>query len=352
LTLKTLLETIAKVKFQPQLLHSFLQIETYFAITTYSLSSWGFYRFFLRNISAERHKRLGDQLLNLLRWWTFFSVFFLAYWAVHEAQQVTSYLNGISPYLGVVAFIAGSILFIKTSKLLLLEYLFFNHLKEGVPLLLVNIFTLILSFAYVLWALSYFLGIDIAPLLATSAALSLVLGLALQDTLGNLFAGISLQLDKAFEIGDWIEVYTSSQKITGQVSEITWRSTTLVGWFNEIITLPNRVLASHHINNYKKGELALYRSQSFRLPHQVPVEEVRQILISCVRDLPQIRHDLPVNCLVVENHDSWLLFRLSYAIEDFAAQFHINHEITRRALNALKHHNIALAHQVYHIEQV
>lgn len=71
-----------------------------------------------------------------------------------------------------------------------------------------------------------------------------------------------------------------------------------------------------------------------------------------MRDLPQIRHDLPVNCLVVENHDSWLLFRLSYAIEDFAAQFHINHEITRRALNALKHHNIALAHQVYHIEQV
>ena len=338
--------------FQAHLLPSFLQIEMYLALTVYGLTSWIFYRFFLGNISTDRHRRLQYLLLNGLRWWAFFSVLFIAYWTIHEIQQLTSYTKGMSSVVGALTFITGSIFFIKVSKLLLLEYLFFNHLKEGVPLLLVNIFTLILSFAYLLWALSYFFGIDITPLLATSAALSLVLGLALQDTLGNLFAGISLQLDKAFEIGDWIEVYTSSQKITGQVTEITWRSTTLIGWFNEIITLPNRVLASHHINNYKKGEIALYRSQSFRLPHDVPVEEVRQILISCVRDLPQIRQDLPINCLVVENHDSWLLFRLSYAIEDFAAQFQINHEITCRALATLRKYNIPNAHQVYHIEQV
>lgn len=66
---------------------------------------------------------------------------------------------------------------------------------------------------------------------------SLILGLALQDTLGNLFAGVALQLDKPYEIGDWIEISPRAQVWVGQVEEISWRATTMIGLFDELLVL-------------------------------------------------------------------------------------------------------------------
>ena len=58
---------------------------------------------------------------------------------------------------------------------------------------------------------------------ATSAALSIVLGFALQETLANLFAGLALMLERPFEPGDWIQM----GKLTGQVQEVSWRAVRL-----------------------------------------------------------------------------------------------------------------------------
>ena len=64
------------------------------------------------------------------------------------------------------------------------------------------------------------LGRDLSPLLATSAVLSIVLGLALQDTLGNFFAGVSLHIDEPYQIGDAIRV----DGMLGQVESVSWPS--------------------------------------------------------------------------------------------------------------------------------
>jgi small-conductance mechanosensitive channel len=49
-------------------------------------------------------------------------------------------------------------------------------------------------------------GFDIVPLLTTSAVLSFVLGLALQDTLGNFFAGLTINIEKPYKVGDWVKI--------------------------------------------------------------------------------------------------------------------------------------------------
>ena len=90
-------------------------------------------------------------------------------------------------------------------------------MRAGVPVLLVNLFSLLLSAVIGFWMMTGIFEFNLAPLLATSAVFSIVLGLALQDTLGNLFAGVALQLDKPYEMGAAIEVTTSSQKWVGQV---------------------------------------------------------------------------------------------------------------------------------------
>ncbi|MEP6783322.1 MAG: mechanosensitive ion channel domain-containing protein, partial [Acidobacteriota bacterium] len=60
-------------------------------------------------------------------------------------------------------------------------------------------------------------------LLTTSAVGAVVVGFALQDTLGNLFSGLAIQIEKPFRVGHWVQIGERE----GQVQEITWRATKL-----------------------------------------------------------------------------------------------------------------------------
>lgn len=338
------------MQIQEQALHRLLDIEPLILISLLLLSAWGFYKFLLKDISPDRHQRIRYQFNYILKMFSFFIGFYFSYAIFYQLSDKFEMLGRSAVYLGLATVVAGAAVTVKTSRLILLQYLFLGRMKSGVPLLLVNIFSLIMSFAIALWGLSYFFSIDLGPILATSAALSIVLGLALQDTLGNLFAGISMQMDHSFEIGDWLEVTDSNQKTVGQVTEISWRSTTLTGWFNESVTLPNRFLASAQISNFRSGEVAIYRNQMFRVPLSVDTETVRRVLLESLLKVNGVRYDLPSTCVVFDNHDSWLGFRLSFAIDDYSRQFLIAHDVLAAGLQALKEQGIELAHQQYDLK--
>ena len=74
-------------------------------------------------------------------------------------------------------------------------------------------------------------------LLTTSAVGAVVVGFALQDTLGNLFAGLAIQIEKPFRVGHWMQVGERE----GQVQEITWRATKLRTKAGQFLIVPNSV---------------------------------------------------------------------------------------------------------------
>jgi len=81
----------------------------------------------------------------------------------------------------------------------------------------------------------------------------IVLGLAAQQTVANIFAGVSIIFDKAFKIGDWIHLKKGD--IVGQVKAINLRSTTLIAPENTLISLPNSMVAGDAIINYSTHRL-------------------------------------------------------------------------------------------------
>lgn len=91
-----------------------------------------------------------------------------------------------------------------------------------------------------------FPGADLAPLLATSAITSLVLGLALQPILTNFFAGVVLALERPFRIHDWIQVGEHE----GQVTNITWRTTYIRTRQNDTVIFPNSSVAQETLINF------------------------------------------------------------------------------------------------------
>lgn len=109
------------------------------------------------------------------------------------------------------------------------------------PSLIRNIFSIV---AFVILFVSifnhYYPAVNLGALFTTSAIFGVIIGLALQDTLGNLFAGLSLHADNPFQVGD---VITVGQQKTGVVESITWRAVKIRTFQNHIILVSNSTVA-------------------------------------------------------------------------------------------------------------
>ncbi len=97
----------------------------------------------------------------------------------------------------------------------------------------------------------YHFGVEITPLIATLGIGGLAVGLALQNTLSNLFAGLHIISDRPISVGDFIEL---EGNISGFVEDIGWRSTRIKTLPSTIVIVPNTKLAESTITNYSLPE--------------------------------------------------------------------------------------------------
>lgn len=94
-------------------------------------------------------------------------------------------------------------------------------------------------------------GAPIGTLVATSGVVAIILGLALQNTLGDVFSGIALTLGRPFTIGDWIQLADGTE---GRIVQNDWRSTQLLTPANNIVVLPNSALAKVSLTNFTRPD--------------------------------------------------------------------------------------------------
>jgi small-conductance mechanosensitive channel len=92
-------------------------------------------------------------------------------------------------------------------------------------------------------------GLDLAPLLTTSAVLTAVLGLALQEPLKDFFAGIEIQIDPPFRNGDWLEVGGTS----GIVVNMNLMDTALRMVDNSLLSIPNGKITDDSLRVFRAG---------------------------------------------------------------------------------------------------
>ncbi|MBV2169787.1 MAG: mechanosensitive ion channel family protein [Bdellovibrio sp.] len=329
-----------------QALYGLLELEPFILLGCLIAITWVFYKFFLREASEERHRSIRNHFRTLLRHYVVLSFLFLLFIFLQTSEPQLGNMAKVTPYVAVVLFIWGNVVFVKTSRLIVLQYLFLGSMKHGVPLLLVNIFSLILSIVLTFWGIAHVFGLEVGPLLATSAAASVILGLALQDTLGNLFAGISLQVDRNFEIGDWLEIVSGIQKTVGQVREITWRSTTLVGFSDELITLPNRFMANATISNYSPPDTPILRRQIFRIAYGENVELAKQLLERTAAGIGEVRGIPAPWAYVSDTNEHWIELKIIYFIDNYGSQFSVGDKVYVRGVESLRSAGVKLARQV------
>ena len=108
---------------------------------------------------------------------------------------------------------------------------------------ILNDFVVALSLiAYAIYRMDA-VGVNLASLITTSAVLTGALAFSAQETLGNLWGGIAIQLEKTCRIGDWVKI----DNVTGQVVSIRWRYMAIATITNETIVIPNSTVMKNRI---------------------------------------------------------------------------------------------------------
>src|SRR3954469_5498539 len=156
-------------------------------------------------------------------------------------------------------------------------------------------------------------GVDLSSIVTTSAILTAVIAFAMQDTLGNLLGGLSLQIDNSVQVGDWIQV----DNLTGRVRDIRWRSTLIETRNWETVVIPNSQLMKSRfaiLGRREGAALQLRRILNFMVDPGVPPARVIAIIEDEMRELgiPNVSQRPAPSCVLAAFDEGNLRYQLRY----------------------------------------
>jgi small-conductance mechanosensitive channel len=154
----------------------------------------------------------------------------------------------------------------------------------------------------------------ISTVLATSGVLAIVLGLALQNTLADVFAGLALNIERSFQVGNWL---TLSDAVEGQLIEINWRAMRIKTASNDMIVIPNSVVSKSIVRNHRRLNLPHVFIVSLTVDHQWPPSDVIPILEAAARGAVGLAPDSVPVVFARTFTDSLISYDINCDIEEF-----------------------------------
>jgi len=149
-----------------------------------------------------------------------------------------------------------------------------NTWQAQVPKLLRDLTRFFLILIGTAFVLSLVWKTDLGGLITALGVSSIVIGLALQDTLGNLFSGIALLFGRPFTIGDWLKFGDN----IGKVIEINWRAVHLLTREQEMLIVPNSVLAKEVFYNYRRPQPLHRETVEVGFSYNDPPNKIKMVL--------------------------------------------------------------------------
>ena len=219
--------------------------------------------------------------------------------------------------------------------------------KMAIPRLFHQIVNILLAvFAVLIFGARAF-GWDIDRFLAGSAVVSIVLGLALQETLGNFFSGLVMQASPPFVIGDWIVCGGHE----GRVVDMTWRAVTLHTNDDNFILIPNATVAKGDVVNYHAPTTATARTVNVSLESDVPPAEAIAILKAAAVETPGVQ-GAPEPFVYLEDYGDAVVYQVKFWISEPRDHHRLEHEVRVHIWYRLREKGIILPNPVRTVEHV
>ncbi len=255
------------------------------------------------------------------------------------AYLVPAAAEGLRPYTQVLFLFAIAYTAFKIVEILSVDVIAVRHGRVSPPAILRDIVSAVFAVLVLVVLARARLGVDITALVATSAALSIVLGLALQETLSNLFAGLALMIERPFESGDWVRF---GDRI-GRVKEVSWRAVKLQLLRQEdYLVIPNSVVAKSEIVNLSQPTPLHGQSIEVGVVYGEPPNRVSQVLVEAALEVDLVMRE-PRPFAVLRRYDNFSIsYRLTYWMQDFAHADLIEGEVLSHIWYAFRRHGIQI----------
>lgn len=164
---------------------------------------------------------------------------------------------------------------------------------------------------------AYVFSFPVGTLIATSGVFAIILGLALQSTLSDVFSGIALNIGRSYAVGDWIVL---SDGIEGRVLETNWRATQLLSGTNNLIVLPNSSMAKATLTNMSRPDPSYGVRLAVRLLPTAAPAVISNVMRSVLLSSNSILTTPPSPAVRVKSLDAQAVeMELSFRVADIAA---------------------------------
>jgi len=183
-----------------------------------------------------------------------------------------------------------------------------------------------IGFVLVLLGVLHSGGINPLSVITTSAVATAILGLALQGMLTNVVAGLVLQVDGTFALGDWIQW---GQHV-GRIAQINWRSSSIVTRDGDTAIVPNAQLLSNQVLNLSRPTRARRASIEIAFHHRHSPGEVEKAMVAAARDVPGVKSEPPPSCTPMGFGAAQVKYALVYWVEDIARETAIEGAVRAR----------------------
>lgn len=237
----------------------------------------------------------------------------------------------------------GVAIALKLMDVFLFELLAQWRNKPQVPLVVRDIGRwTVAALALVLIVREFFPGVNLNVLAFSSLVVGYIVGNATQDTLGNLIAGLALNTERPFQIGDWVTMGSH----TGVVVDTTWRATRLRTKADDYIVIPNSSIAKEPIVNFSRPTRNHGCYQTIGVSYDTPPNKVRQVVLNVLAECPEVCAEPAPSVFLTGYGDFSVNFTIKFFIADFARQDPIQSGMMDRLWYAFRREGISIPYPI------
>ena len=278
--------------------------------------------FIALSIGRLLKRRAGVQLGVLYRLFCLVLAFYasLAVYGVHASWR---------DHIGAAAILLSTALFVALVNRYLWDWYFEQRKKTPIPHFLREVIGGLIFLIALLLVLSvgYHAETQLKGLLVSSSVVAIILGIAGQNFFAGIIAGMSLQINRPYKVGDWLKVGDTY----GEVREINWRSTRLCT--NDAITLdiPNNEMVQHTITNLSYPSRAHYMRLHIPAEYGAAPNRVKDALMRATTQVSGVEKDPPPQIFVSEYGDSAIIYQIKFTMTTHSGYYEVRDAIYTNA---------------------